>query len=76
MTQCKAEAKFKPGDRVKVVRLLDETTKKTILLIGHVGTVIEIEPLRNGEFDYYVADEATKVIGRYMHEAELEKAKR
>ena len=59
-------AKFKVGDKVKVVRLLDETTNRE--LIGFVGTVNEVEPLCNGETNYTVSN-------RYLHEAELELVK-
>ncbi len=55
--------KFKEGDRVKIVRLLDEITCSD--LIGKTGTVREVEPLPNGEFNYYVDT-------HYMHEDELE----
>ncbi|MBA7700301.1 hypothetical protein ES703_109012 [subsurface metagenome] len=55
--------KFKEGDMVKIVRLLDEITSRS--LIGKTGTVREIEPLPNGEFNYYVDT-------HYMHEDELE----
>lgn len=57
-------AKFKVGDKVKVVRLLDEMTNRK--LIGMVGTIEEIDPLPTGDFNYYVD-------GHYMHEEELEK---
>lgn len=56
-------AKFKIGQRVKIVRLLDEMTSRD--LIGKVGTIVEVEPLPNGETNYFVD-------GHYMHEAELE----
>jgi hypothetical protein len=55
--------KFQVGDQVKIVRLLDETTRKT--LIGKVGFIEEVDPLANGEYNYYVS-------GHYMHEGELE----
>ena len=58
-------AKFQVGDKVKIVRLLDEMTSRE--LIGKVGTIQEVEPLPNGETNYYVD-------GHYMHEAELEAA--
>lgn len=58
------EAKFKVGDRVKIVNLLDSITSRA--LIGMVGTIGEIDPLPNGEYNYRVDD-------HYMHEAELEK---
>lgn len=57
-------AKFKIGDKVKIVRLLDEMTNRE--LISMVGTIKEIDPLPNGDFNYYVD-------GHYMHEEELEK---
>ena len=57
------KAKFQIGDKVVIVRLLDEMTNKD--LIGFIGTVQEIDPLPNGEYNYYVD-------GHYMHEAELE----
>ena len=57
-------AKFEVGDRVKIVRLLDEATNKD--LIGHIGTIKEVEPLPNGQTNYYVDT-------YYMHEGELEK---
>ncbi len=57
-------AKFSVGERVKVMRLLDNFTSRG--LIGMVGTVEEIEVLPNGQMNYYVD-------GHYMHEEELEK---
>jgi len=57
-------AKFAIGDRVKVVRLLDYITSRS--LVGIVGTIREIEELPNGQFNYYVDK-------HYMHEEELER---
>lgn len=57
--------KFKMGQRVKIVRLLDATTTRE--LIGKEGNITEIDPLANGEFNYRVGD-------HYMHEGELEEA--
>lgn len=56
-------AKFEVGQEVKVVRILDSMTSKD--LIGLVGTVREVEPLPNGDYNYWVD-------GHYMHEEELE----
>lgn len=56
-------AKFKVGDKVKIVRLLDDMTSRE--LIGKFGVVQELDPLPNGETNYYIS-------GHYMHEAELE----
>jgi hypothetical protein len=55
-------AKFSVGEKVMVVRLLDDITSRE--LIGMVGTIEEIDELPNGEFNYYVD-------GHYMHEEEL-----
>lgn len=60
-----APPKFKVGDNAKVVRLLDNMTDQG--LIGFTGKVTEVDPLPNGDFNYYVD-------GHYMHEAELEYA--
>ncbi len=57
-------AKFVVGDRVKIIKLLDEMTNRD--LIGHEGRIQEVDPLPNGEYNYYVDD-------HYMHEAELVK---
>ncbi len=57
--------KFKEGDKVKIIKLLDEMTSRD--LIGKVSTIQEVDPLPNGDFNYYVD-------GHYMHEAELEAA--
>ena len=57
------EPKFKLGDRVKIVAVLDTTT--THELIGKVGTIREVDPLANGHFNYYLD-------AHYMHEEELE----
>lgn len=57
------DPKFKEGDLVKIVRLLDETTSKE--LIGKTGEIREVDDLPNGDFNYYVDD-------HYMHEEELE----
>ncbi|MEK7503523.1 MAG: zinc ribbon domain-containing protein [Patescibacteria group bacterium] len=58
-----ARAKFSVGEKVKVVRLLDTMTNRS--LIGMVGTIEEIDQLI-GQVNYYVD-------GHYMHEQELEK---
>lgn len=55
-------AQYQVGDTVQVVKLLDETTSKD--LIGFTGKVDEVDPLPNGDFNYYVG-------GHYMHEEEL-----
>lgn len=55
--------KFTIGTRVKIVRILDDMTSKD--LVGTVGTVREIDPLSNGDFNY-------DVDGHYIHEEELE----
>lgn len=57
-------SRFQVGDKVKIIKLLDNITSHT--LIGEVGAIREIDPLPNGEFNYYVDD-------HYMHEDELEK---
>lgn len=56
-------AKFSVGDKVKVMKLLDDVTNRD--LIGMVGTIEEIEELI-GQVNYYVD-------GHYMHEQELAK---
>jgi len=56
--------KFQPGDRVKVVRLLDEMTSRE--LIGKRGTIEEVDELPNGDYNYTLTD------GTYVHEEELE----
>ena len=58
-------AKFSVGEKVKIVRLLDDITNRD--LIGKIGTIEEIETLPNGEVNYYLAE------GHYIHEEELEK---
>lgn len=55
--------KFDVGQIVKIVRLLDTTTNRS--LIGLIGSVEEVDSLPNGEYNYYVS-------GHYMHEGELE----
>lgn len=59
------EAKFKIGDRVKVVKILDSIT--TPDLLGFTGTVREVEPLPNGHYNY-------DVDGHYLNEEMLEAA--
>jgi hypothetical protein len=54
--------KFSVGEKVKVVKLLDDITSRE--LIGMVGIVEEIDKLPNGDFNYYVS-------GHYVHEEEL-----
>ena len=61
----KKKAKFAVGQRVKIVRILDNVTSKK--LIGRKGIIVEVDPLPNGDFNYYVGDQ-------YMHEEELETA--
>ena len=56
--------KFSVGEKVKVVRLLDNITDRR--LIGMIGIVEEIEELPNGQVNYYIN-------GHYVHEEELEK---
>jgi hypothetical protein len=56
-------SKFRVGDRVRIVKLLDSITSRA--LIGKTGIIREIDPLPNGETNYYMGD-------HYMHEAELE----
>jgi hypothetical protein len=56
--------KFHPGDIVKIVRLLDTTTKRE--LIGMRGIIEEVDELPNGDYNYFLAD------GTYVHEEELE----
>lgn len=58
------EPKFQLGDKVRIVRLLDDMTSPSI--IGTVDTINEIEPLANGDYNYYVGT-------HYVHEEELEK---
>ena len=61
--QAPEEGKFSAGDTVRIFRLDDELTLPE--LIGVVGQIEEVDPLPNGEFNYYVN-------GHYMHEGELE----
>jgi hypothetical protein len=56
-------SKFAVGERAKIVRLLDDITNRD--LIGLVGTIEEVEPLPNGDTNYYLD-------GHYVHEEELE----
>ena len=65
--RAEARAKFKVGEKVKVVELLDSTTTKE--LIGLVGIVQEVDPLANGHFNYYIGSAGPVV--HYMHEEEL-----
>ena len=58
-----ANAKFQVGQKVKVVLLLDDFSSRD--LIGLEGTIEEVDPLPNGDYNYYVD-------GHYMHEGELE----
>lgn len=58
-----SQPRFQAGDQVKIVRILDDITSRE--LIGLIGAVQEVDPLPNGDFNYYVD-------GHYMHEAELE----
>jgi len=57
--------KFSVGDKVRVVRLLDNITSRD--LIGKSGIIEEIEKLPNGQVNYYISGH------HYMHEEELEK---
>ena len=56
-------AKYSIGDTVKIGRLDDPIANPD--LIGLVGKIEEVDPLPNGEYNYYVD-------GHYMHEGELE----
>jgi len=59
-------AKFFIGERVKIVKLLDDITNRK--LIGVVGVIEGIDELPNGQVNYYVGS-------HYMHEQELEAVK-
>lgn len=63
----KREARFSVGQRAKIVRLLDNTTTKE--LIGREGVVTEVDPLPNGDFNYYLSCSRDDIY--YMHEEEL-----
>lgn len=63
----KKKAKFSVGQRVKIVRILNNLTTRE--LIGHEGVIMEVEPLPNGDFNYYVDNYY------YMHEEELKVVK-
>ena len=58
-----SQAKYSIGATVRVIKLLDDFTEHAI--IGIVGTVEDVDPLPNGDFNYFVD-------GHYMHEEELE----
>jgi hypothetical protein len=55
--------KYNIGDTVKCVKVDGDMTSPD--LVGMVGTVREIDPLPNGDYNY-------DVDGHYMHEQELE----
>lgn len=55
--------KFAVGQKVKVVKILDDITNKDLL--GFTGTVREVDPLPNGEYNY-------DVDGHYLNEPMLE----
>lgn len=57
--------KFNVGEKVKCVKVLGTMTSPD--LVGLVGTVREVDPLPNGDYNY-------DVDGHYMHEEELEAA--
>lgn len=59
----KKKPRFTVGQRVKIVRILDNITTREI--IGYEGIITEVEKLPNGDFNYYVDN-------LYMHEEELE----
>jgi len=56
-------AKFAVGQRVRIVLLLDSMSSRN--LVGMEGIIKEMEPLPNGDYNYWVD-------GHYMHEGELE----
>ena len=56
--------KFHEGDPVKIVRVIDEMTSKSI--IGQRSTIEEVDDLPNGDYNYTLAN------GTYVHEEELE----
>lgn len=55
--------KFKVGDKVRIVRLVDTITSQSI--IGQVGTITEVDDLPNGDYNY-------RMDSYYVHEEELE----
>jgi len=61
-------AKFSVGERVKVVRLLDDITSRE--LIGLIGVIEEIDLI---EIDGRIIQVNYYVDGHYMHEEELER---
>jgi len=60
-------AKYKIGDSVKIVKIMDDFTSKD--LMGKVGRIEDIEELPNGHTNYWVD-------GHYMHEEELSQAQK
>lgn len=58
-----SKPEFRLGQKVKIVRILDDSTSKN--LIGYEGAITEVEPLSNGKFNYFVDR-------YYMREEELE----
>jgi len=64
-----AEPKFKVGQVVRIVKLLNPSINDDVItsetLIGKVEVISEVDPLPNGEYNYQVGP-------HYMHEAELE----
>lgn len=58
-----AEPKFSKGNRVRVIKLLDDFTSRELL--GMELVIDDVEPLANGDYNYVAC-------GYYMHEGELE----
>ena len=55
--------KFYEGDPVKIMCIIDMTSKE---LIGKRSIIEEVDDLPNGDYNYTLAD------GTYIHEEELE----
>jgi len=62
---------FRPGDGVRICRVIDSITSQEI--VGHLGYVEEVEPLCNGAFNY---DMKCDTCGgtHYVNEPMLEKS--
>ncbi len=62
---------FKPGDAVRICRVIDSITSQEI--VGHIGQIDEVDALCNGEFNYDMTCN-TCSGSHYVNEPMLEKS--
>ena len=70
--ELRGEPFFKTGDLVIIKGIHELDTITTRAIVGHAGHIEEVEPLCNGDFNYYMKCHTCKG-SHYMHEIELKR---